>query len=182
MTPVGKRFLDPGAVDAAIEEATELARRSQVKIALAGGVAMQMYGSDRFTKDVDFIASGVPSGLVVEKRLSFGGVSGRTESGTPIRIIVRNDDFVSLYDHALETATELEAGISVVTPECLAAMKLVAGRPKDVEDLKGLIALKAIDLNVARKLIKEHLGAFAVKEFNAVVEEVEWILSRDHER
>lgn len=58
--PQRKKFLDASQITGAITEAAALARKQHVRVALAGGCAMQIYGSDRLTADVDLIASGYP--------------------------------------------------------------------------------------------------------------------------
>jgi hypothetical protein len=61
-----------------------------VRIALLGGFALQQYGSDRLTGDIDIAAPEVLDGLPAGKALTFGGVqtttsqrSTRTRSTTP---------------------------------------------------------------------------------------------------
>jgi len=176
-----KKFLDASHVRIAIGEIAKMARGKNIRPVLAGGNAMQIYGSDRLTTDVDFLASAVPTEIVVEKPLSFGGVSGRSPGGFPVDIIVRNDDFAELYASAQNDPIEMGLPVPVVKPEYLAAMKLVAGRAKDEEDLKSLIRLEAIDLGKTREIIRKHLGAFAVKEFGSFVDEVAWRKSRGEE-
>jgi hypothetical protein len=58
-----KRFLSTETLDRVANEMTRLARRQKVKAAVVGGLAMQIYGSDRLTMDVDFIADRLVKGL-----------------------------------------------------------------------------------------------------------------------
>jgi hypothetical protein len=169
------KFLDASDIDRAISEVAKLSPRS----VLLGGAAMQLYGSDRLTRDVDFASASVPSQIIVLKRLSFGGASGRTPSGVPVCFIVRTDDFKALYIDARAKALDLGKPLKIVTPEHLAAMKLVAGRDKDITDLKMLLRLKKASLTRSREIIRRTLGAFAVKEFDSYVAEVEWLRSRE---
>lgn len=179
MTGIASKFLGPGEIQAAISESLKLAGRS--KIVLAGGVAMQIYGSDRLTKDVDFIAKAVPPGILIEKRLSFGGASGKTPGGAAVCFIVRSDDYASLYREALNKSAKVE-GYDVVAPEYLAAMKLVAGRTKDEHDLMFLLMAGAINLARARSIVKKHLGAYGLKDFDSRIDEAEWRKTRDVKR
>ncbi len=174
-----KKFLSAEDIERAISEVAELSKGTRVFPVLAGGSAMQLYGSDRLTKDVDFVAKAIPAQISVEKKLSFGGVSGKTPGGLPVCFILRDDDFRPLYLEAHKNAIDVGRPVKVITPEYLAAMKLVAGRGKDEEDLRILLRLKAVDLPKARGAIKRTLGAFAVKEFDSYVDEVEWRRSRD---
>lgn len=144
-------------------------------IALVGGTAMQWYGSDRMTKDVDFVASYLPEVLETSGTLTFGGYKGKIE-GIPVDVILRDDDYAELYLEALSTAaSDPEIGsVRVVRPEYLAAMKLAAGRPKDEEDLVTLVNSGQLDLAKAQNVIKKYLGAYGLDSFNAVVDEAEW--------
>src|SRR5579872_4577306 len=154
-----KKFLGPEEMNRVISKVDEALPRADV--ALCGGAAMQVYGSDRLTKDVDYLSYEVPSLLKNRKRLTFGG-SGGTVDGVPTDFIVRNDEYASLYERALETAKFVpEAGCRVVLPSYLAAMKLAARRDKDELDLKTLLELKVVPLRETRAIIDEFLGHYA---------------------
>ena len=56
--------------------ATKAAREQQIVCALAGGLAMHLYGFTRATTDVDMIAD-KPLGWQVKDALSFGGETYR---------------------------------------------------------------------------------------------------------
>src|SRR5207302_811597 len=130
---------------------------------------------DRLTGDVDFAADSIPRAVKSVRALEFGGETVEVPSGRPVDLIVRSDDFKPLYDEALETAVpRFELSVPVVAPEYIAAMKMVAGRGKDLTDLEFLIAFGIIDANKAHQLIGRLLGAYAAKEFDALVSEVEW--------
>jgi hypothetical protein len=178
-----KNLLDPKAIERAVEMAYEIAKGSgSGPLALTGGVAMQVYGSDRFTKDVDFLAKSVPiEGFVPERVLSFGGASGKLD-GTSVCFIVRDDEWKKLYEVARTLAVSLAGTkIKIVKPEFLAVMKLVAERSKDEEDLKKLIRLEAIDIPVTRSVIRKYLGAYALMDFSSYVDEIGWRKSTGRE-
>jgi hypothetical protein len=167
-----KRFLTPDDVMKVVKSVVKAAKVAGEEVALCGGVAMVLYGSDRQTKDIDFLATAVPPSLDLTKRLSFGGMAGLVE-GVETDVIVRDDDYELLYVEALllaESSTELEC--RVVSPEYLAAMKLAARRTKDELDIKNLIAGDAVDIDKAKLVIREHLGRYAVDEFESYVKEV----------
>ena len=173
------RFLNATEIEQAIRDASSVSRAQRIDIALAGGAAMQLFGSDRLTKDVGFVSSAVPDGIRVKKQLSFGGISGETESGTPVDFIVRDDDYEPLYEEALAKAMAFEdLPVKVVRPEYLAAMKLAARRVKDEEDLRALIASGNVNIAAARVVVAAHLGRYAVDEFDSYVDEVTWRKSR----
>jgi hypothetical protein len=147
-----------------------------------GGVALQLYGSDRLTKDVDFVAGSVFPGLVDEAPLSIGGIKGLTSKGTPVDILV-GGEYPSLYEETIDDARySSDLRVSVATVEHIMAMKLVAGRAKDEEDIKTILRLGALDVQRTRRIIREHVGKFAVGDFDAFVDEVSWRQEHDRNR
>lgn len=174
-----KRLLSPEALQAAAEEVQQLADEQGVHAILVGGLAMQHYGSDRLTADIDFAAAKRLRGLPRGKPLVFGGEAITLPGGVPLDLIVRRDDFRSLYEAAIEDPDQIASSeIVLARAEYLAAMKMVAGRPKDEEDLRHLITSGHLDRRKAKAIIRKHLGAYAVREFENTIEEAEWIASR----
>jgi hypothetical protein len=174
-----KKFLDPAVLSEAATQVTELAANEGVRVALVGGFALQLYGSDRLTGDVDFAAERLLEALAAEKPLTFGGAKVRAPNGVDVDLVVRCDDFASLYEEALERAQPMQGSATrVVQPEYLAAMKMIAGRPRDDADLAFLITSKTIDFDRTRAILRKHLGPYAVTEFDRVVEEVQWLASK----
>jgi hypothetical protein len=137
---------------------------------------MQHYGSDRLTGDLDFAAADVLRSLPVIRPLTFGGVQTTTPGGVPVDLIVRDDDYQSLYEEIVSISPMVpELGVRVVPPTHLAATKMAAGRDKDTLDLKFLLAEDGlVDLQRARAVIRRHLGPYAAQEFDRVVDEVAW--------
>lgn len=127
---------------AAAEIITRLARARGVDCALAGGVAVQLYGFTRATVDVDMIAAATLGDLKAERELSFGGASYLIEVG-PRKIvvdwIVRADDEREIYEAALIDAKEMANGVKLITPEWLVIIKKLADRGKDQLDLLWLL-------------------------------------------
>lgn len=132
------------ATDTGIEAAQQmgqLAAREEIEWALAGGLAMHLYGSPRLTKDVDIIASRDLS-LTPQHRLGFGGSSYTLQVGkyaVQIDWIVRNDGYQKYYRAALKDAIELSNGLRLVKPEWLVILKINAGRQKDLDDIVFLL-------------------------------------------
>lgn len=132
------------ATDTGIEAAQkvgQLALQEEIEWALAGGLAMHLYGSPRLTKDVDIIASKNLS-LTPQHRLGFGGSSYTLQIGrysVQVDWIVRSDGYQKYYWAALKEAIELSNGLRLVTPEWLVILKLVAGRQKDLDDIVFLL-------------------------------------------
>jgi hypothetical protein len=167
-------MLDQADIQVALLEVCEAARAAGRKVALAGGVALQRLGSDRFTSDVDFIADAPLPGYPERLQLSFGGYGTTTRNGVKVDLIIRDDAYRALYEEALLYARVSADGVPIVSPEYLAAMKLVARRGKDRADLQFMIAAKAFDVPKARRIIKRTLGAYAAEDFDAFVQVARW--------
>ena len=107
----------------------QIANREEIEWAVAGGIAMHLYGSPRMTKDVDIIASKDIS-LTPQHRLTFGGSSYTLQVGkyaVQIDWIVRNDGHREFYRQALQEAISLPNGLHVVTAEWLVILKYGSG-------------------------------------------------------
>jgi hypothetical protein len=149
------------ATDVGIEAAQKfgkLAAQEEIEWALAGGLAMHMYGSQRLTKDVDIIASQNLS-LTPQHPLSFGGGNYTLQIGkytVPIDWIVRNDGYQKYYRASLKDAIRLPNGLRIVTPEWLIILKIIAGRQKDFDDVVFLLKRSKL---VDRPTIKQKMVA-----------------------
>jgi len=165
---------DRAELEEALQEALDVARSEGSHVALAGGVAMQLLGSPRLTKDVDFVADLELRGLTEVGRLVFDGVDGGqsllASNGVEVDVIVRRDDYRDLYDKALNNA-DLVLGIPVLTPEYLAATKYASGRARDQDDLDFLIAERLCDEEKVGVILRRHLGHHTVREWRYFVEE-----------
>jgi hypothetical protein len=174
---VGKgKFIDPEQINRLIDLVLKASEKYGLTTALVGGVAMQVYGSSRLTKDLDIISSGPipdPSPLRRTVPLGFGGDSYLAPDGSRLDVIVRNDDYAGLYEEALRNAASTPEGVPIVTPEYLAAMKLAAGAPKHVLDLKWLIQQPGLlDLPKTENLIYRLMGGkYAQESFRRVVDQ-----------
>jgi len=152
------------ATDVGIEAAQkvgELAAQEEIEWALAGGLAMHLYGSQRLTKDVNIIASQDLS-LTPKHRLSFGGSGYTLQVGKyeiPIDWIVRNDGYERFYQAALKEAVKLPNGLRIVTPEWLVILKFNAGRQKDLDDIVFLLKQeKLVDRPMVKRKVVETAG------------------------
>jgi len=139
----------------------QLAAQEEIEWAVAGGLAMYFYGSQRLTKDVDIIASKNLS-LTPTNRLSFGGSSYTLQVGkyaVQIDWIVRNDGYQKYYREALKEAVKLPNGLRVVTPEWLVILKFNAGRQKDLDDIVFLLKQpKTVDRPSVKQKVVETAG------------------------
>lgn len=173
------KFLDPRDIDEVLAEVAAIALRENIDVAVVGGVAMSVYGSDRLTKDVDVasVDEYLP-GLKEVKRLSFGGMVARTPRGRVVDLIVRDDEYRDLYNAAVDSARDEGLPLKVVSPEYLLALKMAAARDKDELDVKFLLSAGVVDLRVARLVVRDHLGEYAARVLDAMSSEVEWKKSR----
>lgn len=105
----------------AVKKLAKIAEKEKIEWALAGGIAMHLYGSPRMTKDVDVVSKGFLS-LKGRHRLTFGGISYEVKVGKKLITVdwfVRNDDYIEYYRQSLEDAVELSSGMKILTPEWL---------------------------------------------------------------
>ena len=150
--------IDTDSASQAVEIISRLAKENGVDWALVGGLAMNLYGSDRLTKDIDVIADKL---LPIEQskivgKLKQGGERFNAETDkTVVSIdwIIRNDVFKSMFNKALKSAIKINE-VPVLTPEWLVILKFIAGRFKDQEDAVFLLSRNGL---VDRKLIKQHI-------------------------
>ncbi len=143
-----RRNLTPDKQSISTEEGLEVAKAAikaahekGIVCALAGGLAMHLYGFTRATTDVDFIAD-QPLGWTAKDKLSFGGETYPASTGKreiDLKWIIRDDFFCELYEAALRDAVETDEGLFVVSPEWMVILKYVAGRGKDQIDLLWLL-------------------------------------------
>lgn len=169
------RFLDPAKIDAAIAEVATLAKQQGVRVALIGGCALQLHGSDRFTADVDFVATEHLTALPVNRTLTFGGAATVTSTGVPVDIVVRDDQYEDLYAAAVDAAERIpNIPVLVVTLPYLGAMKLAAGRGKDMQDLAFILLDTNVDYVKLRAVVTKHLGPYAADELDAYKRTAAW--------
>ncbi|MGH9936628.1 MAG: hypothetical protein ACREAM_10310 [Blastocatellia bacterium] len=137
------------------------AEKEGVECALAGGIAMHIYGYLRATQDVDMLASGKLD-LPSENTLSFGGESYPVQVGErKIRddVIVRDDFFRDFYEAALRDAQTLPNGWRIITPEWMVILKFLAGRGKDILDLLWLLKEpRLVDRKKVAKSLEQVMG------------------------
>ena len=148
------------------------------ELVVAGGLAMQSYGSDRLTADLDLLASTVPA-LVFNyakkpTKLSFGGVRFEAD-GVPVDIIVRNDELCPLYEEAhRQGVRNMKIGRGIVPMEYLAVIKMAAGRAKDMLDLTFLLTHPRLKYPKTREIAVKYLGWYAGKELDSLLAEAKW--------
>ena len=183
MTEAGHRqFLAPDVLQRASCEVFCAAQQAGVAVALLGGYALQQQGSPRLTGDVDFVAERPLPSFPVVGSLSFGGDKLVTSEGVPVDLVLRNDEYTELYTDALADATGRtpKGELPVVRPEYIAAMKMAAGRGKDMADLEFLVTDGHANLDEVRAIVRRHLGSYAARELDQLVLVAQW--KKDRER
>lgn len=145
----------------AVQQVAQLAAQEEIEWAVAGGLAMHIYGSPRLTKDVDIIASQHLS-LTPHHRLTFGGGSYTlqiSKYAVQVDWIVRNDGYQKYYQAALKEAVILPNGLRVVLPAWLVILKLNAGRQKDFDDIVFLLKQpKLVERPAVKQKVVETAG------------------------
>jgi hypothetical protein len=149
---------------AAAHEVAKVAKAEGVDFALAGGIAMHLYGFTRATTDVDLIASDLLD-LEATRNLSFGGESYPVKVGKRVinvDWIVRDDEVADFYEAALAAAKPSDADMPIITPEWLVILKKLADRGKDHLDLLWLLRKEGlVDRQKVENLVREYFGRFA---------------------
>lgn len=169
-----ENFVDPKQIQESIDLIRAMAREQGFRAVLIGGVALQIYGSPKFTKDVDFAVDELPSELKPLRKLnkiSFGGERYASPSGAKIDLIARDDEYRSLYEDAILHAIESPSGAAIVTPEYLAVMKLASGREHDILALKWMVRQRdLVNIKKARSIAYRYLGRFGQDRFDDIID------------
>lgn len=173
---IADKFLRGEQIEATLTTITQRLAQGRTSFALAGGCALQLYGSPRFTTDVDVIARAAPLNVSTVKTaevreigsLGFGGVELKIRSsGVAVDWIIRDDEYAPLFREALANAREPRGfGRLVVTLPYLGAMKVLANRAKDFQDLEFVLgpASTLYDYKELRAIVKRHLGPLAADQ------------------
>ncbi len=163
----------------------EVAEKEGVDFALAGGIAMHLYGFTRATTDVDLIASDVLD-LEADHDLSFGGESYQVEVGARminVDWIVRDDDAADIYQAALAGAEESAVGLRIITPEWLVIIKKLADRGKDHLDLLWLLRREGlVDREKVADLLRAVFGRGAywpIRDMESIYLEADIMKAKD---
>jgi hypothetical protein len=128
-----------------------------IQWALVGGIAMNLCGSPRLTKDVDVIATAT-SPLESNGPLNIGGQSYSVTVGkyqVTVDWIVRTDGYAKYYKAALADAIAMIDKARLISPEWLVILKMFAGRQKDYDAVyllsqDGLVDRPTVKQNMVR--------------------------------
>ena len=159
-------------------EVGQFLRDHKLRYAVIGGLAVQVWGEARFTKDADLtVAVPLTSGSASFVRLITSRFKSRSadpvafvQTTRVVLIITSNgvEADISLalpgYEDALFKRVvdyEFEEGktVSLCSAEDLIIHKAVAGRPKDLADIQGVVDRQGDDLDAA--YIRQWLREFS---------------------
>lgn len=161
----------------AAQEVAEKAQALGIDVALIGGLALQLHGSDRLTSDIDFVADKLPpEWYEITGKLPGGGDALRGPNDVPTDWIFRRTDaYQALYQEALlKSVTDRKTSLPVATPEYIGAMKMQAARKKDVSDLEWLISQEWFDRAKFTRIVQKHLGPYAVDRLPGLFRDIDW--------
>ncbi len=141
-----------------IQELALLLDQEGIAYALIGGHAVNLYIEPRLTRDIDVtIAAGTDYVERIDAALSATSfelvrkVGHDLPSGPDFLRYLRDQVVVEIQtaktefqEQVIERATNVD-GVRVATPEDLIILKLIAYRPKDMDDLRGLRDLPSIN-------------------------------------
>lgn len=178
------RILSPEEVDQTIEALLKaVAMQPSMHFAVAGDVAMQVYGYPIQTNDVDVLADktfGDQPYFEFYMPLSFGGKTYVLfKNDVETDVIVRDDAYQSLYEEALKHSVEYN-GVPVLSPEYLGVIKFAAKRPKDLKALAWLLGVPGLlDAEKAGLIVYRTLGGqYALDVWNEYVRRIRLYWSR----
>lgn len=152
-----------------LEAVQDVLRRWGDRWYVFGAQAVTVWGAPRLTADVDITARLEPENTVAfcaemkaagfELRVSDADdFVARTRvlpflhvpTGLPLDLVLAGS---GLEDQFLERARPVELDgvtVPVISPEDLVVAKILAGRPKDVDDVRGILRMRGRDLDKRR--------------------------------
>ncbi len=157
-----------GPVDLLIDLADGLAEL-QVPWYVFGAQAALIWGRPRLTTDVDVTVGAVPGGMpALLATLEPRGFTMRIDATpdfvlqTRVLPLVHGPSSLAadivlagpgLEEEFLARAVKIDVGgvtVPVLSPEDLIVTKVLAGRPKDIEDIRGILAERGAQLDMGR--------------------------------
>lgn len=162
----------------------KLLEKSGCQWMIIGGVAVSLLGKPRFTADIDAVLliedEDLPKFLKIAKRLGF-------EARIKDAVEFAQENKVLLLKH-VKTGTNVDLSLGILpfeeeavrrskrlkidniafnlpTPEDLIIFKAVAHRPRDIEDIAGIVKIHAkINKKYIKKIVKEFARALEMPE------------------
>jgi len=158
-----------------LKEIARLLAKGNIPYMIIGGQAVAQYGIPRFTQDIDITVGLTPEDIdhVLKAVKQMFRVLPRNVKGfvqktwvLPIEHIeteIRVDLIFSITpfeQNAIKKAKEIvieDVGLRYILPEDLVVQKVIAERPRDLEDAKGILEVQGenIDITQIEKTIKK---------------------------
>ncbi len=157
-----------------------------------GAQAVLLWGRPRFTADVDvtvrldpeipapFVAAMERAGFTLRVAMDSGFVEQtrvlpfiHTPTGWPLDVVLAGPGLEELF---ISQAVDVDLGdgvhVPVIRPEDLIVTKILAGRPKDIDDVRGVLLerLAKLDLESIRTTLGLLEDALAVSDLRSVFE------------
>jgi hypothetical protein len=157
-----KTAMAPRAVLRVAKKVSAFLTSNHTPHALAGGMAVGIYGFNRMTRDVDFVVS-ESARKVIEQLGPTTVISGHLD-GVSVKVDGVDVDFLfvskTVHQGDLSSVKQF-SGIPVIGIDPLVAMKMGAGRHKDTLDVVELLKLGNVSVEeVEKRLSGEDLEQF----------------------
>lgn len=141
----------------AVQEVQEFLKSNECSYMVVGGLAVQVWGKVRMTEDVDVIITLKPEEktpfidklgnqfkLIPDNPLEFltetNVIPIQTKAGIRVDLILTGTDFErKAITRAKDIIPEAGFSIRVCSPEDLIVMKFISDRPRDREDVEGIL-------------------------------------------
>ena len=158
--------------DEVLRSFAEFFGQNRIRYAVIGGLAMQVWGRSRFTRDIDFVVprSEQPRVIAFAESIGFETLHAGVGYSNHLRAGTDRVDFMYVDE---QTATSIFAGASirrivgdvdapVARPEHLAMMKAISMKdaPQRIvfegEDVRTLLAVPGVDRKAIRDYFDKH--------------------------
>lgn len=196
------------ALDVQLKSLAGCLSSQKIKYVVIGGIAVSVYGEPRFTADIDvnIILDKGEIGAFLTKAARYGfypvfpNVEKLALETGVIPMSFKKGKVLGKFDIILaENILEYSAirrgkikkidsvGVRLISPEDLIIHKITSSRPRDFEDLKGILVRQAGKLDVhyieqwLNKIDSANKGSRILKQFKALMKETYPSIRRRHE-
>lgn len=161
-----RRRAVPAAAEQVLADFAAVAARHELRWFLFGAQAVALYGVQRTSADVDVTLElgdldpralirdlaehGLPATIDDDAFVAATRVVPVIHRATawPMDIVLAGPGIEDLFLDGARTMALGARRIPVIAPEHLVALKILAGRPKDIEDVRGLVRVPGLALDV----------------------------------
>jgi len=185
-----------GSLERVFEQLNQLFESLELDWYIFGAQAVNLYGTPRFTADVDVTVAPPADVAALIERLGAAGFSvdvddpigfaelssvlpaRHTETGLPVDIVIgRSGLEADFLRRANRVSVAPALAVPVITVEDLVISKVLAGRPKDLEDARALVAAAdELDITRVRGLLEQLEEALGQSDLVRVFDA--WLVER----